>query len=79
MYVCVGNINHPLHIIGVVMFLPQNKSKTLKFGVTSNDEFFSPEFEVVPATGELLWPWSKNASQVKRVIVHFICVVVVLE
>ena len=49
------------------MYLPQNRSKTLTFGAIPNEEFFAPEFEVVAATGELLWPYSRDTTKVKRV------------
>eukprot|EP01036_Dinobryon_divergens_P028399 gene28399-37335_t len=61
-----GRLRYSCNDDGVVMYLPQNRSKILKFGGIPNEEFFAPEFEVVPATGELLWPLSRNTTQSKR-------------
>ena len=48
------------------MNLPQNSSQLLKYGALPVDEYFAPYFEVVAETGELLWPFSTNASKVQR-------------
>ena len=51
---------------GLIVGLPNGQSKILLFGSTPNDEYFAPYFEVVAATGEMLWAYSMDPSKVRH-------------
>lgn len=53
---------------GLVMKLPAGQSKLLSYHETPKDEYFAPYFEVVLATGEMLWAFSSHPEKVKRAI-----------
>lgn len=50
---------------GLTLTLPNGDKKVLRFGNTSNEEYFVPNFVVVNRTGELLWPYASDPDTVQ--------------
>ena len=51
---------------GLMLTLPAGNSKILCFGQTPNDEYFAPYFEVVAASGEMIWPYAMDPAKVRH-------------
>lgn len=51
---------------GVTLNLPGGLTKDLIYGETPKEEYFAPYFEVVQATGEMLWSFASSPEKVAR-------------
>ena len=69
-----GNSNLKCNKYGIIMSLPNHKSKLLLYNSTPNDEYFAPYFEVA-SNGDLLWPYAldsvvANSSRTRLLTEH---------